>query len=82
MKFPTTVNGIPCLCHVLHYSPGTKATLIDPASDGDFEFELLDRKGRRAKWLDRYITKSVSDRLYEEHYYIKQEEYYELRDYA
>ena len=82
MKFPTTVNGIPCLCHVLVYSPGLPATRIDPPEGPEFEYELLDLRGRRAKWLDRYITPAVDQRLYEDHHLLKQEEYYTLREFA
>lgn len=73
MIFSTSVNGIPCQCRVLRYSrevpmqvygPGMED--CDPPEEGEFEFELLDRDGRRANWLDRYLSPAVCERLLEE----------------
>lgn len=70
MIFPTTVNGIPCQCHVLHHSPAVPMKVYGPGMGDchppeheEFAYELLDRRGRRASWLDRYITPEVDDRL-------------------
>jgi len=59
VTFDTRVHGIPCQCHVLTYEKAVPATYNDPPEPELFEFELLDRKGRRASWLDRYITEDV-----------------------
>ena len=56
MIFNTSVNGIPCQCHVLDAETELNS----------FDFELLDRKGYRAKWLDRYIDYGVRSRLFNE----------------
>lgn len=58
MIFDTRVNNIPCQCHVIYYlSPIGKHT---PA---EFEFTLLDRKGYRAEWLDKYVDDLVINKL-------------------
>ena len=74
MLFPTYIAGIPCQCNVIYatplipmrvYGPGMEDA--DPPEGGDFEFEILDRKGYRAKWLEPKITPKDVDRLYEEY---------------
>ena len=73
MQFPTYIAGIPCQCNVIYatplipmrvYGPGMEDA--DPPEGGDFEFEILDRKGYRAKWLEHKLTSKDVDRLYEE----------------
>jgi hypothetical protein len=91
MIFNTHVNGIPCQCSVLTFNPGTPAQTSGPpehchdGDPGEFEFELLDRRGHRAAWLDRYINPQVEDRLLEEAHVMRQgeerEAYYQY-DYA
>lgn len=87
MIFPTTVNGIPCQCRVTHFVPGTPTRIYgfamedcDPPEAEEFEFELLDRRGRPAKWLDRYITPAVEDRLSEERRIVELGQDYESSD--
>lgn len=58
MIFETKVNGVPCQCQVIYY---TKA--IGKHTPAEFEFTLLDRKGYRAEWLDKYVNQNVIDRL-------------------
>jgi hypothetical protein len=75
MIFDTTVNGIPCQCQVIHYKPEVPAQLLGrpencyPSEGAEFEFEILDRKGRRAAWLDKYVNDKVAQRMSEEFYY-------------
>ena len=82
MIFDTTVNGIPCQVKVTHYLPGIPATVSGPPEDchegdsGEFDFELLDRRGRLATWLDRYVTDEVAERIAEEHHVICLADYY------
>lgn len=84
MIFPTTVNGIPCQCEVTYFRPGARAQLLGPpekchpAEPDEFEFVLLDRRGRRATWLDRYITPQVANRIAEEHHIVIEGELYDL----
>lgn len=58
MIFDTRVNNIPCQCHVIYYLPP-----IGKHTPAEFEFTLLDRKGYRAEWLDKYVDDSVIDKL-------------------
>ena len=57
MIFKTKINSIPCQCQVIYY---TKPIGKTPA---EFEFTILDRKGYRAEWLDKYVDQNVIDRL-------------------
>ncbi len=73
MIFDTRVNGIPCQCNVTFYSPAVPMRITgsgqgdaDPPEDSEFDFEILDRRNRKAPWLERYVTPEVVDRLHEE----------------
>jgi hypothetical protein len=81
MKFPTRINGIPCQCHVTRYTPYIEATWDSPAEDSEFEYEILDTKGYQAKWLGKYVTQAVEDRLFEEHHILLQAQEYEMAEY-
>lgn len=67
--FPTTISGIPCQCHVLFFEPDEGAKLTghpdtwEPASGGEFDFEILDRKGYRAEWLEAKLSRDDEVRL-------------------
>ena len=80
MIFPTHVNGIPCQCSVLAFDPGTPARtsgppeLCDPGDPGEFEFEILDRRGRRAAWLDRYLNDATVAMLEEDAHVMRKAE--------
>jgi hypothetical protein len=83
MTFETTVNGIPCQCLVYAYAPA-RPMIIYGSGWGDchppepeyFEYNLLDRRGRKAPWLERYITPEVNARLMEEYLAIHGQESY------
>lgn len=62
MKFDTRVNNIPCICHVIYHTPAK-----GKHTESEFEFTLLDRKGYRAEWLDKYVNQACIDRLLEEY---------------
>lgn len=72
MIFNTKVAGIPCQCHVTCHHPGKPAYIEGPpenateAEPEGFEYEILDRKGRQALWLQKKITPADDDRLLEE----------------
>lgn len=75
MQFDTKVNGIPCICKVTHYSPykpmritGPGMGDCDPPEYEEFEFELLDRKGYSAPWLQKKVTRAIEDDLLEEYH--------------
>jgi hypothetical protein len=64
-KFDSTVAGIPCQIGVMRYSHSPGNYYAD--SDWDYygytesEWEVLDRRGRRAEWLERKMTDSIRD---------------------
>ncbi len=61
-EFETTVCGIPCIIRVLSWDEYRPAYLggapenCYPAEGGDGDWELLDRKGQPAPWLERKMT--------------------------
>lgn len=59
IDFETTVAGIPCGVVITHY-------LIDQADDGEFverDWFLVDRKGYKANWLERKMTRKDERRI-------------------
>ena len=73
MIFNTRVGGIPCKCEVTYYSAGSPMRVYgsgfgdcDPPEPEEFEYQLLDRKGYPAKWLDRFINDQLSLQLHSE----------------
>ena len=72
MVFDTKVAGIPCQCNVLCHHPGKPACIEgDPdrateAEPEEFEYEILDHRGRPATWLQKKITPADDERLLEE----------------
>jgi len=63
------VCGIPAIARVLHYRPYEPAYRRghpdnwEPASPPEIDFEILDRRGRPAPWLDRKLTNEDRARL-------------------
>lgn len=59
MEIEARIQGIPCLVRVTHYHPGCAARTncrVDdsyPAEPEEIEYEILDRRGRPAPWLER-----------------------------
>ena len=49
---------------------------VFPPEPGEFEYEILDRRGSRARWLEKYITPAVDERLAEEHAVMQMADYY------
>ena len=62
----TTIAGIPCQVDVTHYEPYEPATWHEPASGGEIEFEVYDRRGYRAAWLERKVTEDDEVRIFAE----------------
>lgn len=62
MEFDTTVCGIPCIVRVTYweaYDPGCTSGPPErcyPAEGGEGEWEILDRNGRHAPWLENKMT--------------------------
>ncbi len=55
--YPVKVlGGLPCLARVTHYAPFRPATWSAPAEGHEVEFEILDRRGMPAPWLERRLT--------------------------
>lgn len=73
MTFDTKINGIPCICKVISFKAGRsgkRPTIPEncfPDKPMEFEFEILDRRGRKAEWLERKITDKDETRLCEEY---------------
>ena len=73
MTFESRIAGIPCQIDVTYYYGGCSArTWGDPsdcypAEDEEFEFTVLDRRGRKAAWLERKLTDADHDRLLQEY---------------
>jgi hypothetical protein len=65
------VCGIPCIVGVTDYEGYTPAYISGPpencypAEGGSGDFEILDRKGYRAKWLEKKITSRDEDAIQE-----------------
>ena len=56
------IDGIPCKARILTYhvvkgDPTTWASDLDFYGYTELKYEILDRKGYRAHWLDRIIEK-------------------------
>ena len=61
------INGIPCLIGVTYYSKVKGSYNYDAPSDWDYygytecDWEILDRRGRPAPWLQRKVTAKTED---------------------
>ena len=66
MIFESRVHGIPCKINVTYVTPVMPATHDDPECGGDFEFEVLTMKGKRALWLEKYLTEEDNERIFTE----------------
>lgn len=70
--FPTKVQGIPCLCEIVDFTPYVPARiygpieLCRPAEGGEIELQLRDRKGYVADWLNKKVTEEDQARLKKE----------------
>lgn len=84
MIFTTRVHGIPCQCRITHYRTSEPAYLEGSPDnwtapvDAEFEFDILDQRGRPAPWLEKYLNDDDTQRLYEEfRLEVKSEDYLE-----
>lgn len=83
MIFQTRVNNIPCQCQVLEYSPavpmhvyGTGMGDAHPPESAEFDFAILDSRGRKAPWLEKYLTPADTSRLLWEYETMELGDYY------
>ena len=67
MQVESRVAGIPCLIEVTHYfnEPGSASACNpwDYYGYTEIEFNVLDRRGRRAEWLERKLTRKDEERI-------------------
>ena len=76
--FESQVAGIPCKVRVTYYTPYVPASYNSPAEGGDFNFQILDKKGYRAKWLEAKVMEADVEHLeneYEEYLKAQLEDY-------
>ena len=74
MQVATQIQGIPCLVEVttfIHVKPWKGSPHTCPSSDDyygytEIEYDVLDRKGYHAKWLECKITDKDKDRIIED----------------
>ena len=71
MIFPTRINGIPCQCEVLTCRKAVPIRIwgsgrgdCDPPEPEEFEFQLLDRKGYPAPWLEKKLTPQLEEEVF------------------
>ena len=86
-QVPTSIQGIPCLAGITTYLvvPPWKGPASTAPSDLDYygytevEYDVLDRKGYYAEWLERKMTGKDKDRVEEDihEFYRKKGEDYE-----
>ena len=74
MQIDTKIQGIPCLVEVttfINVEPWKGSPHTCPSSDDyygytEIEYDVLDRKGYRAKWLERKMTDRDVERVKED----------------
>lgn len=65
----THVQGIPCQVKVTYHTPYRPARTYGPPEHcypeepGDLDFDVLDRRGRPAPWLERKLTPDDEERI-------------------
>ena len=66
-KINSTIKGIPCIISVTyckHYSgPLNAPSDLDYYGFTEIEFDVLDRKGYKAPWLERKLTDDEIERI-------------------
>lgn len=74
MVFESVIQGIPCQIKVLHFHPaqpmrvyGPEFYDADPPEDAELEYEVLDRKGYKANWLEAKITNEDEINIFEKY---------------
>jgi len=71
-ELETRIQGIPCRVVVTGFAEPTSSNPnVDPLSDphdcGEFTFQVFDRRGYRAAWLERKMTEDDVNRIYREY---------------
>ena len=71
-EIETRVAGIPCIIGVTEYECVKGSYSYHAASDWDYygytecDFEVLDRRGRKAAWLERKLTDKITREIEQE----------------
>lgn len=71
-EIDATISGIPCIIRVTHYHRQEGSYSYNAPSDYDYygftelDYDILDRKGYPAAWLERKLTNKGREEL-EEH---------------
>lgn len=71
-EIESRIAGIPCLIGVIHFNSVRGSYSYNAPSDMDYygytesEWEVLDRRGRPAAWLERKLTDRERSRIDEE----------------
>lgn len=71
-EIESRVAGIPCIIRVTHFESVRGSYSYNAPSDMDYygytesEWEVLDRNGRPAAWLDRKLTDADRSRIDQE----------------
>ena len=69
VEIESRVAGIPCIIGVTHYECVKGSYSYHAASDWDYhgytecEFEVLDRRGRKAAWLERKLDDKMTQEI-------------------
>ncbi len=69
MEIESRISGIPCLIRVTHFESVRGSYSYNAASDWDYygytesEWEVLDRKGYKAAWLERKLSSKDESRI-------------------
>lgn len=67
MEFESTCCGIPCRIRVTYWEPYRPAFISGPPEDcypaegGDGEWQILDRRGRPASWLEKKLSQNKNE---------------------
>ena len=62
----TTIAGIPCQVDVTHYEAYDPGSWHEPPSGGEIAFDVYDRRGYPAAWLERKVTEDDEARIFAE----------------
>lgn len=68
-EIKSRVAGIPCIIGVTHFESVKGSFDYHADSDWDYhgytecEFEVLDRRGRKAAWLERKLTDDMTQKI-------------------
>lgn len=68
-EIESRVAGIPCIIGVTHFESVKGSYSYHAASDWDYhgytecEFEVLDRRGRKAAWLERKLDDKMTQEI-------------------